>query len=208
VADRGPLATACLVLAGGRSTRFGRDKLLEHWQGEPLFWAPLRAAAAACDELVLCWRADGPAPDLPELPEQARPVRVVRDLRPGEGPLAGLAAGLAAVEAGAALCVAGDMPLLQAALLRGLAARSRDWRGSARALVVGGVVRPLPCLVRVDLAAPAATHRLEEGRLSLLGLLDALGAELVPEPAWRAWDPGGRSLEDVDTAADLERLRR
>jgi molybdopterin-guanine dinucleotide biosynthesis protein A len=198
---------ACLVLAGGRATRFGRDKLLEAWQGEPLFWAPLRAAAAACDELVLCWRADGPEPDLPDLPELPRPIRVVRDLRPGEGPLAGLVAGLATVEASAALAIGADMPLLEPALLRGLAGRSRDWSGSARALVVGGVVQPLPCLLRVDVAAPTATHRLEEGRLSLLGLLEALAVELVPEPVWRAWDPGGRSLEDVDTAADLERLR-
>jgi molybdopterin-guanine dinucleotide biosynthesis protein A len=192
------------VLAGGRATRFGRDKLLEAWQGEPLFWAALRAAAAACEELVLCWRSDGPAPGLPELSQR---VRVVRDLRPGEGPLAGLAAGLATVESGAALAIGADMPLLEPALLRGLAARSRDWSGSARALVVGGLVQPLPCLVRVDVAAPTATHRLEEGRLSLLGLLEALAAELVPEPVWRAWDPAGRSLEDVDTAADLERLR-
>jgi molybdopterin-guanine dinucleotide biosynthesis protein A len=38
------------VLAGGRSTRFGRDKLLEPLDGEPLLWRSIRALAGVCDE--------------------------------------------------------------------------------------------------------------------------------------------------------------
>jgi molybdopterin-guanine dinucleotide biosynthesis protein A len=193
-----------IVLAGGRSARFGRDKLAESLDGVPLLQRAVSALGAVCDEVIVAWQVDG---EPPALDAGDATLKVVHDLRPGEGPLAGAAAGLAAASAPVALVVGGDMPTLEPALLRGLAALAHDSDATAHALVVGGVLRPLPLALRVDGSAELARRHLDEGRLSLLGLLEALDAVSVPEPVWRAWDPEGRSIDDVDTTADLERLR-
>ena len=108
-----------IVLGGGRSSRFGRDKLAEPFGGEPLLWRPIRAVAFVCREVVLVLAPEVPIPDLP--PEVAPIVRVARDPEPFGGPLVGLAAGLAAATGRWAVVVAGDQPGLRSELLRFLA---------------------------------------------------------------------------------------
>ena len=71
-----------VVLAGGRSTRFGSDKALAELHGHTLLDRAVRALGAFCDAVVIAGRDAGPAPTLPDWP------------RPGMGPLGGIAAGL------------------------------------------------------------------------------------------------------------------
>jgi hypothetical protein len=61
----------------------------------------------------------------------------------------------------------------------------------------------MPCALRVDPAVRAAELLLRQGRRSVRELLDVLGAEAVEESAWRALDPQGRTLVDVDVPDDL-----
>jgi len=60
---------------------------------------------------------------------------------------------------------------------------------------------------RVLAAGAAADGALSGGRRSLHSLLDHLAWIELPAPAWLALDPGARTLLDVDTRADLERIR-
>ena len=108
-----------IVLGGGRSSRFGRDKLAEPFGGEPLLWRPLRAVASVCREVVLVLAPEVPIPDLP--PDVASIMRVARDPEPFGGPLVGLAAGLAVATGRWAVVVAGDQPGLRPELLGFLA---------------------------------------------------------------------------------------
>jgi molybdopterin-guanine dinucleotide biosynthesis protein A len=143
-----------------------------------------------------------PADAPPTLPVGVE-VRIARDARPGEGPLAGLAAGLAAARSPLALVVAGDMPELQTPVLAALLRIAEDRGADAVALEEGGTVVPMPCVVRVRPAADAASALLGAGRRRLRELLEALRVEGVPESVWRALDPRGRSLLDVDEPGDL-----
>jgi molybdopterin-guanine dinucleotide biosynthesis protein A len=61
----------------------------------------------------------------------------------------------------------------------------------------------LPLAVRPSLAAPAVTGLLHEDRRALRGLLARVPSAVVPAQAWRALDPDGRTLRDVDTRDDL-----
>ena len=108
------LATG-IVLAGGRSTRFGADKLAARIDGRPLLHHAILAVASVADEVVVVIGSDGARPSLPT--DADVPVRVVRDAIAGRGPLAGLAAGLEAAHGSLALLVGGDQPWLSPAVL-------------------------------------------------------------------------------------------
>jgi molybdopterin-guanine dinucleotide biosynthesis protein A len=65
----------------------------------------------------------------------------------------------------------------------------------------------LPLAVRVQPAARAAREAVEAGRRSLQALLDRMAVVELPMTIWRPLDPAARTLLDVDTPADLERIR-
>ena len=79
-----------IVLAGGRSTRFGSDKLAALVDGVPLLHHPVLRLAEVCREVLVVVAPGAPDPALP----LAAPVRLVRDATEGRGP-AGRRAGRA-----------------------------------------------------------------------------------------------------------------
>jgi molybdenum cofactor guanylyltransferase len=198
-----------LVLAGGRSTRFGADKLAAELGGAPLLHHALRAVAGATTEVLLALAPDVPTPGLPEL---AVPLRVVRDRSADVGPLAGFAAALEVLpptpgaEAIILVCVAADSPELGGALLGGLIMAL----GAADAVVLaeGGAWRPLPCVVRAAAAAPLVRDYLAGADRSIRALLGALRPVIVSEHVWRVWDPDGAWRRDVDQPSDLAAARQ
>ncbi len=102
-----------IVLAGGRSTRMGRDKALLPWQGRPLIErqiAVLRAAGAGAV------RVSGNRPAYDGIP----------DAIPGSGPLSGLAVVAARCPDADLLVIPVDMPRLSAPLLQRLRADTRS----------------------------------------------------------------------------------
>jgi uridine kinase len=191
-----------IVLAGGRSARFGRDKLAEVIDGRPLLDHAIAAVrVVATDVVVVAAPAANPA-----VPAG---VRVAHDPVAFEGPLAGVAAGLAALDPAVdrVLVVAGDMPSLVPAVLR----RLLDAIGAGRAAAVLGVDRdqpPLPMALDRDRAVGATDRLIEAGKTRLRALPEALDAEIVPEAVWRYDDPAGASFRDVDTPGDLPRDTR
>lgn len=135
----------------------------------------------------------------------SRPVTFVRDDSLGEGPLAGLATGLAAVPHDeTVVVVGGDMPDL---LLEVLTMLVRRIDGSHAIAALGESPddrpRPLPIAVRSGPAREAAVSLLASGERRLRAMLDALPRAVVPSETWLACDPGARSLRDVDLPEDL-----
>jgi molybdenum cofactor guanylyltransferase len=209
---------AAIVLAGGLSRRFGSDKLAAPFAGRPLLDASIAAAAAVSDEVLV---VIGPATAEPPLPDGLPvPARFVRDVEEGSGPLAALPAALDATSAPVVLVVAGDTPRLPPGVARLLLdalagpgparpgfAMGRERSGAvAAALLVDGSFRPLPLALRREPAVREAIRLAAMGERRLRVLLDSLGATAVPEQAWRAEDPAGDVLRDVDTPEDLAAL--
>ncbi len=71
-----------VVLAGGKSSRFGSDKALAELDGHSLIARAVDTLSGWCEYVVVAGRAIAPAPTLPDWPA------------PGMGPLGGLAAAL------------------------------------------------------------------------------------------------------------------
>jgi molybdopterin-guanine dinucleotide biosynthesis protein A len=189
------------VLAGGRSRRFGRDKLAEQYDGRPLLQHPVSRLLEVCEQVIVVLAPDT---EEPMMPDGIR-VRFARDAVEGEGPLAGLYAGLDLANAEWTVLAGGDMPDLQPAVLRQMLRAARETGVPAVTLSDGGTERPLPCVLRTAPAIDAAGALLQAGRRSLKDLLGAIATVVVDEATWIALDPDRRTLIDVDVPTDVDR---
>jgi molybdenum cofactor guanylyltransferase len=187
------------VLAGGRSTRFGSDKLAAIHRGVPLLHHAVLRLGEVCAEVVVVIA--------PGAPEATMPIganaRSVRDAQEGQGPLAGLVSGLEAASTELALVAGGDMPDLSTAVLLEMLRVAGEASVDAVALQDGDRFRPLPNLVRVAPARDAAHALLHAGDRSLRSLLQALRTAIIDERTWTALDPSRSTLHDVDEPGDL-----
>lgn len=195
-----------IVLAGGRSRRFGGDKLDALVDGRRILERAVDAVAAVAGEVVVVVGHDGPAPRVPSDAGVGRIV-IVRDALPDGGPLAGLAAGLVAASTPLAIVVAGDQPHLRPAVLAALVGRLAD---PAVSPVLDVVVleadppfRSVPAALRVAVARPSAVAALAGSRRSLVAAYEPLRVGSLPAAVWRPLDPDGASLRDVDRPEDL-----
>lgn len=190
-----------VVLAGGRSSRFGTDKLAVQLDDRPLLDHAL-AAVRAVDPGIDLVVAGTPGIDRP-LPDGAR---FAPDAQAFEGPLAGLATGLGALDPAVdvVLVVGGDMPWLMPAVLRRMLDElATDGAADVVALDEGGRARPLPLVARRVPAAAAIQALLAADERRLGSLLDRLHTVVLAHDDWRAIDPDGATIRDVDTPADL-----
>ncbi len=99
------MGVTAVLLAGGESSRMGREKAIVEWRGRPLWkWQIEKLRALRPDRIFLSARSD----------PSWRPtdVHLVQDASPSRGPLSGLAAALARIETEHALVLAIDMPFM------------------------------------------------------------------------------------------------
>ena len=187
---------AAVVLGGGRSTRFGSDKLAIDVGGAPLLLHAVDAARGVARQVVVVGR---PAVPLPE------GVVVVADSQAHAGPYAAVLDGIDALDLDieVVLVLAGDLidpgPILPA-LLAALGADDPHRPPEAAVAVDDeGRRQPLLAAYRVEplvagMAGVDAYHR------AAYALLD--GLHVVEVPA--ADVPGANeATRDVDTPADL-----
>jgi molybdopterin-guanine dinucleotide biosynthesis protein A len=193
-----------ILLAGGASRRFGRPKLVEPLDGEPLFHLPLRALLASCDDVVVVLAPDAPEPPLPEASDR---VSFARDLVAYEGPLAGARVGLARVRGDYAALLAGDMPGVSASLVSLMAERAASTRRKATVLRDADGPRPLPAVLMVAPALALSGTLLDAGERRLRALVEGLAPDDLPEAVWAEVDPPGAWRDDVDMPGDLSKRR-
>ncbi len=207
--------TSGIVLAGGRSSRFGRDKLAEPVGDRPLLHHAVLALAGVCSEIVVVAQPDGPYVPLPEA--MPVPLHLTTDPEPFAGPLVGLLAGLARAESSLVAVIGGDMPGIVPAVVRRMlrrmegstgtgGRRSGYWDHQAVVLESAGVQEPLPLVLDRLAALAAGTDLVVSGSRSLRSLISVLDVAVVPESEWRELDPGAGTVRDVDEPRDLEAL--
>jgi molybdopterin-guanine dinucleotide biosynthesis protein A len=180
--------------------------------GVPLLHRAIAALANVCTEVVVVASPDGLNMPLPR--NVPVPLRVALDPRPFEGPLVGTLAGAEEANESLVVVVGGDMPEVVPAVIRHMLRRMvgpadptgrRDgyWDAQGVALQSGGDVQPLPLVLDRTAALPAAADLVATGAASLRALIEVLDIAVIPEEEWRALDPEGRTLRDVNVPADL-----
>lgn len=198
----GPISGA--IVAGGASARLGTDKRLVTVDGSPLLARTAALLRTLVDDLqVVIARAEDRTLVTATVGED---VTVALDTREGVGPAAGLEAALTGAQHDLVLVVATDHPTLSVEVLALLVARARTSSAPAVALAGAHGGEPFLAVYRRD-ALAAVSGMLDAGTRRMQDVLAGLAPELVTEAEWRALDPEGTTVADVDTPEDLSRLR-
>lgn len=194
-----------IVLAGGSSTRLGRNKASLDWHGVPLVERVARLVA----------RGTGGGPVVVVHPHGSAGgtdgFASTSDPFPDAGPLVGLQAGLEQIggSVDVAVVVPCDLPLLHPAAIRALAgallASDADVASPADP---DGLPLPLPGAWRTSLTGRLADG-IESGERSprrLASRLRFAPLDLGADPELQQADPELQTLSDIDEPSDLELL--
>jgi len=191
------------VLAGGGSTRFGRDKALVEIGGAPmLLWMRLLLGDITKEVNVIA------APHK----YAALGVTSLGDRWEGQGPLAGIITALQTTEeigVGAEwnLIVGCDMPFLTREWLTYLAERAQASGAEVLAPRSAQGLEPLCACWRTS-AAAKLQQVFESGTRKITEAMKCLHMEVVDEADWKRFDTAGRLFWNMNTAADYDEAKR
>lgn len=187
---------AGVILAGGESSRMGRNKALMEVDGERMIETAYRRMAELFEEVLLVTNS-------PEIYEFI-PCRKVADIYPGMGPLGGIHAALSNCSAERAFITACDMPGLHPELIRELC---RMQGGDVVVPETPGGLEPLHA-VYAKSCLPGMEKMLQAGERRILSFLDLAQVRLVSRERIATLDPDFASFRNINTPEDYRLLAR
>ena len=184
-----------VILAGGKSTRYGTNKAFAEVQGVRLIERTIRVMGSLCPRLLLVTNTPAEYAYL-QLP-------MVEDLIKGLGPLGGIYTGLEVIDDENGLFVACDMPFLREDLLRYLV----TLRGDCDAVVprVNWMVEPLHALYTKN-CLPSLRKFIRSQELQILKFFQKIRVRYMEEEEIRKIDPDLKSFFNINRPEDLERI--
>jgi len=190
------LEISSIVLAGGKSSRFGHDKVFKTVGDQNLLDLVINCVAPLSRETILVTASKNTLVQSNKYPE----LKTVIDVYPGKGPLGGVYTGLLTSESSFNLVVASDMPFLNTELLHHMIQVSAGFD-----LVVpriGGLVEPLHAIYAKSCLEPMA-HLLRRNELSVHRLFPMVSTRYMEADEIERFDPEHLSFFNVNTRADL-----
>ncbi|MFN0093257.1 MAG: molybdenum cofactor guanylyltransferase [Dehalococcoidia bacterium] len=198
----GPTGMSGVVLAGGKSTRFGSDKASALLRGRPMLDWVVAAVGEVCDEVVV---VHAPGQRLPTI---AASVRLAVDDVPGEGPLAGLIAGFRTATAPVCFLTSCDVPLVRPALIAAVGGALARSDATAVAPMTEGRLQPLLGAYLRLKTLEAAEALFAVGERSLQAVLRRVGARALPDAVVVEADRDLLSFRNANDQATLEAIVR
>jgi molybdopterin-guanine dinucleotide biosynthesis protein A len=184
-----------VILAGGKSSRYGRNKAFVLLEGVPLIERVAAVMGAIFDRLLL----------VTNTPEEYAymGIEMVGDLIRGIGPLGGIYTGLKTIKGDAGFFVACDMPYLCEPLVR----RMMDLCEGYDAVVpkVDWMVEPLHAFYAKG-SLSVIEELIHSGRYQILEILARIRTRYVEEEILRSFDPRLRFFENVNRPEDVSRI--
>jgi molybdopterin-guanine dinucleotide biosynthesis protein A len=202
-AGKNQVGVAGYILAGGGSTRFGRDKALVEFDGQPMLARMMKLMRSVTKDLKLV-----------ATPEKYMEfgAQLVADGWPGQGPLGGIITALENAAASPANCewnliVSCDMPFLTQEWLAFLAKRATKSKAQVVFPHSASGPEPLCACWQTDAAAKLRSG-FERGVRKVTEGIALLRAEVLDEADWKRFDSAGRLFWNMNTAMDYEEARR
>ena len=170
---------AVVILAGGKSSRMGRDKLALSINGETLLESAVRRFGAEFDEVCISVADKDKYPDIT--------ARRIVDVLPGGGPLSGLHAALTALPHDSVFLVAADLPFSCPLAAK----RIIELCGGKEAAVIrlpDGKLEPLFGYYRKTLL-PLCEKKIKSGDYRMTRLLNSADTRFIsPEELGALWN--------------------
>lgn len=191
---------SCIVLAGGKGLRLGRDKVLESIGNKSLLERVVSRISSFKSDIIIViasWQS------FPQLAGYSG-LRVVTDIYPGKGALGGIYTGLGVSNSFYNLILACDMPFLNEALLRYMVQLSPGFDMVVPRL--GNMVEPLHAVYSKS-CLPPLEGLLKQSNLKVRDILPLVRVRYVEAEEIDRFDPRHLSLFNINTEADLERAR-
>ena len=196
--DRGVNDLTAFILAGGKSSRMGRDKAFLRWQEGTL----LDHVWEMAHELT---------PQVRIVADRKRfasyGAALIEDIYPGCGPLGGIHAALSSTVSPWNLMLAVDLPLLNGRLLSYLVALARESDATVTVPSVGGRLQPLCAVYRREFAEVAG-QSLEAGQNKIDLVLARVKTQTIEEETLLGAGFSREMFRNVNTPQDLEEVRR
>jgi len=184
-----------VILAGGKSTRYGTNKAFAEVQGVRLIERTIRVMGSVCPRLLLVTNTPAEYAYL-HLP-------MVEDLIKGLGPLGGIYTGLEVIDDEDGLFVACDMPFLREDLLRYMVTLAGDF--DAVVPKVDWMVEPLHALYTKK-CLPSMRKFIRSQELQILKFFQEIRVRYMEEAEIRKIDPDLKSFFNINRPEDLERI--
>jgi len=188
---------ACgVILAGGRSTRMGRNKALLELEGEPLISRLARRFS--------CWFAQVVVVTNTPADFAFLGLQTVSDRIPGLGPLGGLEAGLQASRFEYAFFCAVDMPFVDESLVRYMVGEA-----PGHDIVVprvAGEFEPMHAVYGKG-CLPVITRNLDARRLRPIAIFTDLRVRVIDDAELRRFGDPERLFFNCNTPDDWEQAR-
>lgn len=184
-----------VILAGGRSTRMGRDKAFLKAGSERLIDRQVRLFSALFREVIIVTNRPLDCLD--------QPAAIATDILPGRGALGGIYTGLFHATAEQAFFAACDMPFLNRDFMAYMIEQA-----TGRDIVVPAPpdgLQPLHAIYSRR-CLPAIRGLLERDRLKVTGFYGGFKSLSIPPETLRAFDPEGRMFQNINTPGDLAHL--
>jgi molybdopterin-guanine dinucleotide biosynthesis protein A len=189
---------SAFILAGGESSRMGRDKARLELGGLPLIVRTARLVASA---------AGAPAaiignPDA----YRAFDLRAIADDWPGAGPLGGMVTALRNAATPWSLIVATDLPYLTREWLGYLVARGLASSADGVMATTARGSQPL-CAMYHQRAEPPLRRVLERGMRKVTEALREIRVEEIAPAEWNRFDSEGLLFKNMNSPEDYEEAR-
>lgn len=190
-------AFAGYILAGGESSRMGRNKALLEIGGEALIERTARLVGEAVDKPIVV---------APKAMFAGIGLECVEDDWPGAGPLGGIATVLRATNAEWNLVVACDLPYLTKEWLDYLAERAKA--SPADAVIPENTLGAEPlCAFYRKRGEVEIRGALERGVRKVTEGLAGLMIERIAPEDWKSFDSEGLLFKNMNTPADYDEAR-
>ena len=189
---------SCIILAGGHSSRLGRDKTLENISNRSLLQLVVACLSGYDCEIIIATAANKPLRQHIDYTK----LRIESDIYPDKGPLGGIYTGLTVSNSFYNLVVAGDMPFLNTELLRYMIELSHGFDAVVPRLGEG-MVEPLHAIYSKSCLGNMKAQ-LERNQLDVYSILSTVRVRYVERAECQRFDPQLSSFFNINCQPDLE----
>jgi molybdopterin-guanine dinucleotide biosynthesis protein A len=192
------LKISCIALAGGKSTRLGRNKITEMIGDKTLLDRVLDILSLFKCEIIIVASAQSILPNRIDYPK----VKIVNDIYPGKGSLGGIYTGLVTSKTFYNVAVACDMPFLNPDLLNYMIEIARGY--DLVAFREGERFEPLHAVYSKNCLAPLGLL-LQRNNVRIIEILRYVRVRYLTPQEIDRFDPRRLSFFNINTEEELQK---